>query len=141
MGFGDAIRSAFNKYATFSGRARRSEYWWFVLFCMLGNIAAGILDAAIFGFDAVVEPGMAAYAAPSLIGGLFSLAVFLPSLGVTVRRLHDTNRSGWWILIVLIPLVGFLILLYWMVKPGDAGPNDYGQDPIGTSGGPVYPRP
>ena len=140
MGFADAIRSAFSNYVTFSGRARRAEYWWFGLFCMLGNVIAGVLDGAIFGFDAVVEPGMAAYAAPSALGAIFSLAVLLPSLAVTVRRLHDTGRSGWWLLIILIPVIGALVLLYWMIKRGDTGPNDHGPDPIASEGGPVYPR-
>lgn len=134
MGFTDAVRSAFANYATFSGRARRAEYWWFALFCTLGNIVAGILDGAIFGYDAVVEPGFAAYAAPSVLGGIFSLAILLPSLAVTARRLHDTGRSGWWMLIILIPVIGALVLLYWMVKRGDIGANSYGPDPIGPAG-------
>lgn len=86
MGFADAVRSALNNYATFSGRARRAEYWWFALFCILGGLAAGALDGLIFGFDAVVTPDSAMYTAPSVIGGIFSLAVFLPSLAVTARR-------------------------------------------------------
>lgn len=140
MGFTEAVRSVFSNYATFAGRARRAEYWWFFLFSLLGNIAAGILDGMFFGFDAVVEPGEAMYFAPSVIGAIFSLAVFLPSLAVTVRRLHDTGRSGWWMLIILIPLIGFFVLLYWLVKPGDAGKNDYGHDPIMSGGSPVSPR-
>ncbi len=135
MGFSEAIRSAFNKYVTFSGRARRSEYWWFALFCILGNIVAGIVDAAFFGIDITTSSDEVVAIAPSVVGGIFSLAVFLPSLAVTVRRLHDSGRSGWWLLIILIPVIGILVLLYWMIRRGDVGDNAFGPDPIeGASG-------
>lgn len=119
MDFQAAIRSCFNKYVTFSGRAPRSEYWFFVLFVFLLNIACGLVDNALFGYDNV-----------GVLGGIVSLAVFLPSLAVAIRRLHDLGRSGWWILLTLIPIVGIIILIVFYVQKGEDGPNEYGPDPL-----------
>ncbi len=117
MGFGDAIRAVLSKYATFFGRALRSEYWWWTLFVILMQIATSIIDAVIFG---VGEGSL------QVLTLLVSLALFLPGLAVTVRRLHDTGHSGWWILIILIPLIGWVVLIYWMIKKGEEGTNKYG---------------
>jgi len=119
MGFQQAIAVCFSKYAVFEGRACRSEYWWFFLFNLPMHGATGLLDVAIFGGES-----------GGLLNGLYSLAVLLPGLGVGVRRLHDTNHSGWWLLISLVPLVGFILLIVWLARPGDAGPNRFGPDPI-----------
>ena len=97
-GFGEAISVCFNKYVTFSGRASRSEYWYFVLFSFLIGLATVVVDMAIFGTDNDLSP----------INTLASLALLLPSLSAGVRRLHDTNRSGWWIGGFYIGLVGFI---------------------------------
>ena len=121
MTFQNAVRTCFAKYVTFSGRARRAEYWYFVLFTFLGSAIAGIIDSAIFGRT---MPDA------TLLGGIFSIATFLPGLSALVRRLHDTGRSGWWWWIILIPLIGVLVLLYWLIQPGKTGTNDYGLDPI-----------
>src|SRR5262249_54035332 len=102
MGFGEAIRSVFGKYATFGGRACRSEYWWFYLFTVLVGAAAGVPDA-IFTTSAATA-GAPSSAGP--IAGIAQLALFLPQLAVTVRRLHDTNRSGW----VLGGFVAYLVV-------------------------------
>lgn len=123
MGFQEAVRTCFGKYVTFEGRARRSELWWFALFILLGNIVFGLLDALLFG-------AMAGGGEFSPLGSLFSLAVFLPSIAVGVRRLHDLDRSGWWYLLVLIPLIGMLVLLFFFVQRGTAGPNRFGADPL-----------
>jgi uncharacterized membrane protein YhaH (DUF805 family) len=131
MGFQEAVRSAFSKFATFSGRARRAEYWWFTLFCALASVVLSILDATLLGHGGPQS---------GPFDGLWSLIAFLPSLSVMVRRLHDVNRSGWWFWIVLIPLVGALILLWWMIKPGDAGDNDFGPDPIAHPDSTQIPR-
>lgn len=132
MGFSEAVRSAFSKYATFSGRARPAEYWWFVVFNILGNIVTGAIDYSIFGgYVAQTADGYTIVVQNSPLSGLFSLAIFLPGLSVMVRRLHDVGRSGWWFWIVLIPVVGFFILIYWMIRRGDVGDNDYGPDPLG----------
>ena len=107
------------KYAVFTGRARRKEYWIFFL-C---NVVVGVVLSIL---DRVLGTG-------KLLNSLYSLAVFLPGLGVAVRRLHDTNRSGWWFLFVLVPLVGPIILLVWLCLPGTAGSNQYGEDPLAES--------
>lgn len=104
-----------NKYATFSGRARRKEYWMFFLFNVLIAIGLGIIEALI--------------GTGGLIGALYSLAVLIPGIAVTVRRLHDTSRTGWWVLIVFVPLVGALILLIFMVLDSQPGDNEYGPNP------------
>src|SRR5215207_4027758 len=116
MNFGEAIKSGFSNCVTFSGRAQRSAFWLWVLFAVLASIACSILDGAIFGFSEANKP----------ISGLFGLATFLPGLAVTVRRLHDTGRSGWWILIGLIPCVGFIVLIVFMVQDSQPGSNEYG---------------
>jgi len=107
--------SVLKKYAVFDGRARRKEYWMFFL-CNLG--IAVVLNI----IDAVLGTGV--------LGLLYSLAILCPGVGVTIRRLHDTGRSGWWALIALVPLVG-LVLLYFMAIEGDKGANAYGPDPKG----------
>lgn len=122
MTMGDSIRTVLSKYATFSGRAARSEFWWWVLFVIIVHIGTSILDGIIVG----PVFGEGAFHGPELITGLVSLALFLPGLAVTVRRLHDVGRSGWWIFLALIPLIGFLVLLYWYVQPGEPGRNRFG---------------
>jgi uncharacterized membrane protein YhaH (DUF805 family) len=113
MTFGEAISDGFSKYATFSGRSSRSAYWWWILFYVLVFIGASILDAAA---------NTAAFAV------LVWLAFFLPNLAVLVRRLHDTDHSGWWVLIGLIPLIGAIVLIVFACT--DSGPpNKYGQGP------------
>ena len=108
------------KYAVFSGRARRKEYWFFTLF------------NAIIYFVLIFIGGMAGIASESGTGVLsviYLLAVLIPALAVTVRRLHDTNRSGWWILISLVPLIGGIVLLVFMVQDSQPGENKYGSNP------------
>jgi uncharacterized membrane protein YhaH (DUF805 family) len=99
------------QYAVFDGRAGRPEYWWFFL---INTIISVILD--------VVIPGTTG----QVLGAIYALAVLLPSIGVGIRRLHDTNRTGWWILVVLIPIVGWIWLIVLMAMAGDSGPNSYG---------------
>lgn len=120
MSFLEAIVSAFSQYATFSGRARRSEYWYFVLMEMLASAAFGVLvEMPLFG---------RMFAAAS---GVFSLAILVPGLAVTWRRLHDTGHSGGCWFLIFIPLVGAIILLVWLCTEGTHGPNKYGPDPKG----------
>lgn len=130
MNFQTAVRTCLQKYVTFSGRASRSEYWWFALFLILGSIAFGILDGILFRPMGGPEGHMAGGNGP--LGGLFSLAMLLPSLAAGARRLHDTDRSGWWLLIALVPLVGFLVLLYFFVQPSMPGSNRFGSGPGGS---------
>jgi uncharacterized membrane protein YhaH (DUF805 family) len=108
-------------YTGFSGRARRKEYWFFTLFNVLVVIALSMLDAMIGTFDA--ETGYGA------LSTVYMLAVLIPSLAVSFRRLHDTNRSAWWLLLGLVPLIGTLVLLVFMILEGTEGSNDYGPDP------------
>jgi uncharacterized membrane protein YhaH (DUF805 family) len=119
MGFQDAVRSVFGKYATISGRAARSEYWWWFLFVIICNAILGAVDGALFGSETQV------------FAGIFSLAVLLPSICVAGRRLHDRDMSAWWLLIGLVPVIGFLVLLWFYVTPGTPGPNRFGPDPLG----------
>lgn len=112
------------KYVTFTGRARRKEYWWFALFTALVTTLLLIGDMILMGPDAMMTYG----AGPLL--GLGSLALFLPSLAVTVRRLHDHDRSGWFILLGLLPIIGAIVLFIWYVQRGTVGANRYGPDPL-----------
>jgi uncharacterized membrane protein YhaH (DUF805 family) len=156
MGFGQAISTCFRKYVTFSGRAPRSEYWYFVLFSILIQIPATILDSAFS------PAGSSSRSGP--VSALLSLVLLLPSLAVTVRRLHDTNRSGFWILafygVIFVGVIIFLASLFegirtgalsptyaiglfalilgagiwmivWLAQRGTSGPNKYGPDPFG----------
>lgn len=123
MGFGGAIATCFRKYVDFTGRARRAEYWWFILFYILLVFGLSILDAIMIGAGVRAGGG--------LLSGLASLALFLPSLAVAVRRLHDTDRTGWWVLIAFIPLIGWIIYLIFVCQRGTEGPNRFGPDPLG----------
>ncbi|EKX87949.1 DUF805 domain-containing protein [Alloprevotella sp. oral taxon 473] len=108
-------------YADFNGRARRSEYWYFVLFNFIVSILIGLSLGVIAGLLNVPALVYLAY--------LWSLAVFIPSLAVSVRRLHDIGRSGWWLLLSLIPLVGAIILIIWHCTDSQPGANQYGPNP------------
>jgi uncharacterized membrane protein YhaH (DUF805 family) len=122
MDFTQAIRSCFSQYATFQGRSPRSEFWYFALFTTSASIVIRILDALTFGFNPV---------GPGVLDGLFSLAVFLPTIAVSVRRLHDIDRSGWWWWLWLIPIIGWIVLLIWMITVGNERENSHGPDPLG----------
>jgi uncharacterized membrane protein YhaH (DUF805 family) len=102
------------QYAVFDGRAGRPEYWWFFL---INTIISVILDLVI--------PG----ATGQVLGAIYALAVLLPSIGVGIRRLHDTNRTGWWLLVSLVPLVGWIWIIVLLALAGDDGPNRYGPPP------------
>ncbi|MBO5815262.1 MAG: DUF805 domain-containing protein [Bacteroidales bacterium] len=109
--FVDVIR---NKYADFNGRARRSEYWYFVLFNFLISMAVGLV-AGLIGFD--------------WLSYIYSIALLVPGVAIGVRRLHDIGKSGWWLLISFVPLIGAIWLIILMVKEGNNGSNAYGPDP------------
>ena len=117
---------ALKKYAVFSGRARRMEYWYFVLFNVIVAFVLAMIDALLGTTTGVSSFG--------LLSGLYSLAVLIPTLAVLVRRLHDIDRTGWWILINLIPLVGTIVLLVFALTPGTPGSNQYGPDPKQATG-------
>ena len=139
MTFPESVSKCFRNYVTFSGRASRPEYWWFVLFLVIGGGVANILDTTVLGhqvFYKVTADGFSFKSGNGPVSALFNLATLLPGLSVFVRRMHDTGRSGWWFWLVLIPLVGWIILLVWLCRQGGTGPNQYGAEPlqhIGTS--------
>jgi uncharacterized membrane protein YhaH (DUF805 family) len=112
---------ALKKYAVFSGRARRKEYWYFVFYNAIISFVLGILDA-VTGTD-IAEVGI------GLTGGIYTLAVIIPTIAVSVRRLHDIGRNGWWLLIFLFPLIGAIVLLVFMVQDSKPGQNQYGANP------------
>jgi uncharacterized membrane protein YhaH (DUF805 family) len=110
------------KYATFTGRGPRAEYWWFFLFCTLIQVPVMVGVTLASGAHTGIRAG-----------NVVSLAVFLPSLACSVRRLHDRDKSGWWLLIALIPLVGAIILLVWYCTRGTQGVNRFGpENPTST---------
>ncbi|WP_419706611.1 DUF805 domain-containing protein [Promicromonospora sp. NFX87] len=142
MSFIESIKTVLSNYAVFNGRARRSEYWWYTLAVTivstilyvvlvvpgLSEYTAATMDAAMTGSTTVpAMPGSltAGYAVLSI----FNLALLLPGLGVTVRRLHDTDRSGFWVFLGLVPVVGGIILIVWEATAGTPGPNRFGPDP------------
>lgn len=128
------------RYAQFSGRSRRKEYWMFVLLIIIIYVIAMILDSLLgFGtttrYADVTDAGAAVgfNSSGGIITGLAMLALFIPSLAVAIRRLHDTDRSGWWVLIGLVPLIGAIVLLVFYCTDGTRGPNRFGPDPKGEN--------
>ena len=103
------------KYTVFNGRSRRKEYWMFFLF--------NVIIACVLGFIEGIVGG------PGVLGAIYSLAVLIPGIAVSVRRLHDTARSGWWLLIGLVPLIGVIVLIVFMAQEGDPGDNPFGPNP------------
>jgi uncharacterized membrane protein YhaH (DUF805 family) len=106
------------RYTVFTGRAARTEFWMFALFNLIVSIVLGVVDSVL---------GLG-----TLLAGLYSLAVLLPSIGVGIRRLHDTGRSGWWLLISFVPLVGLIVLLVFTIQDSQPGDNQYGPNPKGA---------
>lgn len=119
MTFQESVSTCLTKYAEFSGRASRSEYWWFIL----AQLLAGILIGFILGFIGAGQSFVA------IVNLLVTLGLLLPAIGVAIRRLHDTGRSGWWYLLIFIPIIGWILLIYWYVQPSMSGPNEYGNEP------------
>ena len=116
MDFQTSVKTCFKKYADFSGRALRSEFWWFVLFSLLGGIVSVIIDVMILGYS--IESN-------GPINLIFTVALILPGIAVTARRLHDINKSGWWQLIELT-IIGILLIIIWNATEGEKKKNKYG---------------
>lgn len=116
MDFQTAVRTCLSKYVTFDGRAPRSEFWWWTLFTILANFVAVAIDAAILGMPAIQV--------------IVALGLILPGIAVGIRRLHDLDKSGWWYLLVFVPIVGALILIFFFIQPGTRGGNQFGPDPL-----------
>ena len=109
------------KYAVLSGRSRRKEFWMFVLFTFVVEIVLAIIDAIIGTYNTALGIG--------LLSGLFYLAILVPSIALNTRRLHDIGKSGWFQLLFIIPIVGFILWIIWMVRDSDDGVNKYGPSP------------
>lgn len=109
MTFGESIKTCLSKYVTFEGRASRSEFWWFMLFQFLVTVVISFVS--------------------SMLGGLASLALLVPTVAAQARRLHDIGKSGWLMLIGLIPVLGWIVVIYWSVQPSAPEANEYGQAP------------
>jgi len=128
MSFTDAVTNVLmNNYANWDGRASRSEYWWFNLFNLIINIVTDVIDSSL-------GMGMIAYGV-GYVGFIAFLALLLPSIGVSVRRLHDLGKSGWWLLIAIIPIVNFIgifVILVFTLMEGEKQPNQYGEVPTNT---------
>jgi uncharacterized membrane protein YhaH (DUF805 family) len=170
MGFTDAVKTCFRKYATFSGRASRPEYWWFALFVVLGGIVLSLVDLALFGTTVVETETSTEIRSNGPLSAIFSLATLIPGLAVGWRRMHDTGRSGLYLLYPLIVMIGVstfaglvggfdqlasgdmgglfagtiglvmivalfvlmispLLVLWWLTRPSQPGPNEYGPNP------------
>lgn len=144
MTFQESVKTVLSKkYATFEGRATRSEYWWYTLFCIIVAMVClffGLVLGTLFGGAAVLQDadraldmGVAGLGIGFLIGYvillIFGLATLIPSIAVSVRRLHDSGHSGWWYLICFVPYVGSLVLLIFMLLEGQPGDNKYGPAP------------
>ena len=133
----DLMFQPLRKYAVFSGRARRREFWLFwlfligieIVFSILIGLAGGSITDPTNRFGAMSGPAQALFA----LYGLVMLGLLIPSVAVAIRRLHDTNRSAWWILIALLPILGALVLIVFYLLDGTPGPNRFGEDPKGRS--------
>lgn len=119
VSFSQAVRMAFDSYCRFQGRSSRSEYWWWVLFVAILSFCIGIIEG-ILGFSMT---------AVQTTSGILSLVLLLPGLGLSVRRLHDIGKSGWWVLLGFIPVVGAIILITWFARNSEMTENRYGPVP------------
>jgi uncharacterized membrane protein YhaH (DUF805 family) len=120
-----AIKSGFKRWNDFSGRSSRSELWFWILFIVAVNFVLGLIDRHVFGAD------IAGYAPKHHITALiFALVALIPGLAVRFRRLHDLNKTAWWLLLWLVPIVGWIVLLVWDCTRGTPGPNRFGPDPL-----------
>lgn len=128
MNFPRAIASGFTNYVTFKGRSSRAAYWYWVLFYVLLDIACAIIDSAFF-IDPIAE---AVERSRGPIELIFLLLTALPTIAVSVRRLHDIDRRGWWVLIGVIPIIGLIVLVIWYCTQGTEGDNRFGPDPLAS---------
>ena len=126
MSFVDAVKSFWSNYAKFGGRSRRSEYWFVQLFLVLTNLLAAVIDLVLLGGD--VERFMA-QGGGGIVGLVWIAVTIVPALALLVRRLHDSGKSGWWALMLLLPFAGAIVLFIFVVTDSDAGENQYGPSP------------
>ena len=144
MGFVESIKHNFSHYADFSGRAQRSQFWWWYLFLIIVSAVLNVIDSLIgWGigkttYEFTMNDQVTEIASPGvgILSIIWALAVLIPTLAVMARRLHDTDRSGWWILwgylLALVCCIGFIVLLVFWIQRGTSGENKYGADPLAT---------
>ena len=120
VSFPDAIRLGFQHYFDFRSRSTRAEYWWWLLFIVLAGIVLAVVDNLTGTMGMFDDSG--------LLGFLFELATLVPSFALGARRLHDINRTGWWLLLWFVLVIGWIVLIVWAIKRGDECPNKYGPD-------------
>jgi uncharacterized membrane protein YhaH (DUF805 family) len=123
--FGTAVKLGFQRYVDFSDRSTRAEYWWWGLFTVVASFALFIADTLTGNSSTLSGLG-------GLLDMLFTLATIIPSLALGARRLHDINRTGWWLLLLFVPVIGWIVLIVWAIERGDKGTNKYGPDPRQT---------
>ncbi|MBS1304010.1 DUF805 domain-containing protein [Loktanella sp. SALINAS62] len=116
-GMKDALVEFFRRYFDFQGRSNRGEFWWLILDSIIIGVVLGVVDALLFG-DVGANYGV--------LGNIWSLATLIPSIALSVRRLHDIDKSGWWLLLALVPVIGWLVLIYWHCQVPDEHPNRFG---------------
>lgn len=126
MDFGTALKAFWSNYSNFKGRSRRSEYWFIELFLVITNVVVAVVDLALMNWDV---DRFIANGGGGIVGLIWILATIVPAIAVLIRRLHDTNRSGWWALIGLVPLAGAIVLLVFTVEDSNKGDNRYGASP------------
>ena len=126
MDFGTALKAFWSNYSNFKGRYRRSEYWFIELFLVITNVVVAVVDLALMNWDV---DRFIANGGGGIVGLIWILATIVPAIAVLIRRLHDTNRSGWWALIYLVPLAGAIVLLVFTVEDSNKGDNRYGASP------------
>ena len=126
MSFGAALKSFWSNYATFTGRARRSEYWFIQLFLVVTNVAAGLID--LYLMDGDIDRFIA-NGGGGIVGLVWIVVTIVPALAVLARRLHDTNKTAWWLLLGLVPVAGGIVLLVFALIDSDPGDNRYGPSP------------
>lgn len=132
MGFIDAVKLGFIRYFTFTTRSTRSEYWWWILFVLAADVIVVVIGSQLFGPSTQqLDSGMTRQVNDGeILAVIFHAAILVPTIAVSCRRLHDINKSAWWLLLILIPIIGCFILLYWFVIRGDDGDNRFGADPV-----------
>ena len=126
MDFGTALKAFWSNYSNFKGRSRRSEYWFIELFLVITNVVVAVVDLALMNWDV---DRFIANGGGGIVGLIWILATIVPAIAVLIRRLHDTNRSGWWALICLVPIAGAIVLLVFTVEDSNKGDNRYGASP------------
>lgn len=126
MGFAEAVKSFWSNYATFKGRARRSEYWFIQLFLIITNVAVAAIDLALMNGDV---DRFIANGGGGIVGLVWILVTIVPALAVLFRRLHDTGKSGWWVLMGFVPFAGAIVLFVFTVLDSTPAENKYGLSP------------